>query len=393
MAKRVSLAQFGGFIAQNIERIQAIRQEVEELQVGFNGKYVEFKARHDATLTSLVNQITDDPEIAGPELGRMIADLIGGERETLEARRRELKKLVPKAQKEADDLLASAQSEVERYRRVNPQFDQSEEEVKVRRAELQQQLEELNAQVQRHGKGLGFLTNFGKISKLDRQRQRIIGQLQYAERELKEIRDKWEAKRTEFTSRQEKAKARWQEASIELAKLQGEAELLDDDVARERLALLRAARQVVDDLKEHVACPNADFQSELDKMVELNVTTDNYHDGLGKAAGLIALLDGLVEGLNSLQNSVGALVREQRMHSAHLPKLKVEIPRPAMTFHEQWDGLRTMVLDEKSICEHPMDFVKNMEPIMETQLGNPAINRMFNSLGEALTQAAKSQWE
>lgn len=393
MAKRVSLAQFGGFIAQNIERIQAIRQELEELQVGFNGKYVEFKAQHDATLTSLVNQITDDPEIAGPELGRMIADLIGGERETLEARRRELKELVPKAQKEADDLLASAQSEVERYRQVNPQFDQSEEEVKGRRAELQQQLEELNAQVQKHGKGLGFLTNFGKISKLDRQRQRIIGQLQYAERELKEVRDKWEAKRTEFTSRQEKAKARWQEASIELAKLQGEAELLDDDVARERLALLRAARQVVDDLKEHVACPNADFQSELDKMVELNVTTDNYHDGLGKAAGLIALLDGLVEGLTSMQNSVGALVREQRMHSAHLPKLKVEIPRPAATFHKQWDGLRAMVLDEKSICEHPMDFVKNMEPIMETQLGNPAINQMFNSLGEALTRAAKSQWE
>ncbi len=393
MAKRVSLAQFGGFIAQNVERIQAIRQEVEELQVGFNGKYVEFKAQHDATLTSLVNQITDDPEIAGPELGRMIADLIGGERETLEARRRELKKLVPKAQKEADDLLASAQSEVERYRQVNPQFDQSEEEVKGRRVELQQQLEELNVQVQKLGKGLGFLANFGKISKLDRQRQRIIGQLQYAERELKEIRDKWEAKRTEFTSRQEKAKARWQEASIGLARLQGEAELLDDDVARERLALLRAARQVVDDLKEHVTCPNADFQRELDEMVKLNVTTDNYHDGLGKAAGLIALLDGLVEGLTSLQNSVGALVREQRMHSAHLPKLQVEIPRPAVTFHEQWDSLRAMVLDEKSICEHPMDFVKNMEPIMETQLGNPAINRMFNSLGEALTQAAKSQWK
>ena len=85
MAKRVSLAQFGGFIAQNIERIQTIRQEVEELQVGFNGKYVEFKAQHDATLTSLVNQITDDPEIAGPELGRMIADLIGGERDFVDS--------------------------------------------------------------------------------------------------------------------------------------------------------------------------------------------------------------------------------------------------------------------------------------------------------------------
>jgi len=93
-----------------------------------NGKYVEFRARHDATLASLVNQIADDPEIAGLGLGRMIADRIVVERAEVETRRRELReKLVPAAQKEADDLLATAQAEVEGYRQVNPQFDQSEE--------------------------------------------------------------------------------------------------------------------------------------------------------------------------------------------------------------------------------------------------------------------------
>jgi len=394
MAQRVSLAQLGGFITQNMDRIKAVRQEAEELQVGFNSKYVEFKARHDATLASLVNRIADEPEIAGPELGRKIADRIGEERSTLEARRRKLREeLVPETQKEVDGLLAAAQAEVEQYRRVNPQFDQSEEGVKTRRAELQQQLKELNQQVQKLGRGLGFLTSFGKISRLDRERQRIIGQLQWAEQELKEIREKWEAKRKEFTDRQETAKARWQEASIQLAKIQGELELLDDDTARERLALQRAARHVVDNLKEHLACPDADFQRELDEMVKLNINTDNYHEGLGKAAGLIALLSAVVEGLSSLQNSVGALVREQRMHSAYLPKLKVEIPHEATRFHQQWDSLQAMVLDEKTICEHPMDFVKAMEPVMEKQLGNPAINRMFESLGEALTQAAQSQWK
>jgi len=394
MAQRVSLAQLGGFITQNMDRIKTVRQEAEELQVGFNSKYVEFKARHDATLASLVNRIADEPEITGPELGRMIADRIGEERSTLKARRRELReKLVPETQKEVDGLLAAAQAEVEQYRQVNPQFDQSEEEVKTRRAELQQRLKELNQQVQKLGRGLGFLTSFGKISRLDRERQRIIGQLQWAEQELKEIREKWEAKKKDFTDQQETAKARWQETSIQLAKIQGELELLDDDTARERLALQRAARHVVDNLKEHQACPDADFQRELDEMVELNINTDNYHEGLGKAAGLIALLSAVMEGLSSLQNSVGALVREQRMHSAYLPKLKVEIPHKATRFHQQWDSLRAMVLDEKTICDHPMDFVKAIEPIMEKQLGNPAINQMFESLGEALTQATQSQWK
>ena len=394
MAKGISLAQFGGFITQNMDRIKAVRQEVEELQVGFNSKYVEFKARHDATLASLVNQIADDPEIAGLELGRKIAGCIGEERTGLEARRRDLREeLVPGAQKETDGLLAAAQAEVEHYRQVNPQFDQSEEEVKAKRVELQQQFEELNQQVQELGRGLGFLTNFGKVSKLDRERQRIIGQLQWAERELKEIRDKWEAKRTEFTAQQEEAKARWQGASIGLSKLQGELELLDDDVARERLALQRAARHIVDDLKKHVVCPEADFQRELDEMVKLNINTDNYHEGLGKAAGLIALLSAVLEGLGSMQDSIGALVREQRMHSEYLPKLKVQIPAEARAFHQQWDKLREMVLDEKTICEHPMDFVKAMEPVMEEGLGDPAIGRMFDSLGGALSRAADEQWK
>jgi len=394
MAQRVSLAQFGGFITQNVDRIQAVRQEVEELQVGFNSKYVEFKAWHDATLASLVNQIADDPEVAGPELGRMIADRIVEERVGLETRRRDLREeLVPAAQKEADDLLASAQAEVEHYRKVNPQFDQSEEEVKARQVELRQRLEELNQEVQKLGRGLGFLISFGRISRLDRERQRIIGQLQWAEQELKEIRDKWEAKRAEFTAHQEEAKAHWQEASIELARLQGELELLDDDAARERLALQRAARHVVDNLKEHVTCPDGDFQQKLDEMVELNINTDDYHKGLGKAAGLIALLDAVAEGLGSMQNSVGALVREQRMHSAYLPKLKIEIPAEAVAFQQQWDGLQEMVLDEKTICEHPTDFVRDMEPVIEKQLSDPAINRMFESLGGALTRATESQWK
>jgi predicted nucleic acid-binding Zn-ribbon protein len=394
MAKGVSLAQLGGFITQNIDRIQAVKKEAEELQVGFNGKYVEFKARHDATLTGLIRQVVDDPQIAGPELWPMIEAFIDEERARATDRRRELREeLVPAAQKQNDDLLAAAQAEVENYRRVNPQFDESEEQVKARRVELQAQLDDLNQRIEKLGKGLGFLTNFFKVGKLDRERQRIIGQLQYAERELKEIRDKWEAKKAEFTAQQEEAKARWQEASLELAQLQGELELLDDDAARERLILQRAARRVIDDLKEQVDCPDADFQQKLDAMVQLNITTDDYHESLGKAAGLIAMLDAIVQGLGSMQESVGALVREQRMHSAYLPKLQVQIPGEAKAFHGQWDRLYQMVLDEKAICEHPADFVEEIEPVLEQQLSDAAIGRMFDALGGALSRAADEQWK
>jgi len=71
----------------------------------------------------------------------------------------------------------------------------------------------------------------------------------------------------------------------------------------------------------------------------------------------------------------------------------LNIPAGAVDFHQQWEGLKKMLLDEKTICEHPADFVKAMEPVIENQLSNEAIGRMFDLLGGALSRAADEQWK
>ena len=46
----VSLEKLEDFLADNIGKIEAIEKEVEEIQVGFNSAYQDFKDQHDATL-------------------------------------------------------------------------------------------------------------------------------------------------------------------------------------------------------------------------------------------------------------------------------------------------------------------------------------------------------
>lgn len=50
MSNNFSLVSLYTYITNNIDKILAVRKETEEIQIGFNSSYVEWKAEHDATL-------------------------------------------------------------------------------------------------------------------------------------------------------------------------------------------------------------------------------------------------------------------------------------------------------------------------------------------------------
>ena len=68
MGMDASLAQLNRYIEDNVRQIDAVRKEMEEIQTGFNSKYVEWKAEHDATLERLVETVLARMEGVGPEL-------------------------------------------------------------------------------------------------------------------------------------------------------------------------------------------------------------------------------------------------------------------------------------------------------------------------------------
>jgi chromosome segregation ATPase len=374
------------------QAIEALIVQLDEVQVTFNAQFDEFKVQHDATLDRLTDQIATDPSLAGPQLTAAIEERLPEERQRIDERRQKVREeYLPKRQQAADDLLNKAQAELAELRTLNPQLDAQEEALKAEKAEFEAQLAELNEEIGRLSRGLGVVRHFLAITKADRERQRVIGKLELTNNSLRQVRREWEQKREETEQHQADLQRQWQLESVAVARLQSELDQLDDEVRREDLALHRAIRYVLDNLKEELSTSDADLDAALQHMVQLNVSTDAYHEGLAVVGGLIGLLRGLRSGNDAIRRSVEGLHNEQQMHSAYLEPLDFQLPSSFETFHKQWPALARQFADEKTIGANPANFASAVEPLLQGPLSQSSIEAMFDSLG-TMIQRATAQW-
>ncbi|MCP4539240.1 MAG: hypothetical protein GY832_19055 [Chloroflexi bacterium] len=392
MSKSISVKQLSQYITDNVGKIGTVRREVEEIQIDFNSAYVEWKAQHDATLERLVEAVTAQIDEIGPDLQARIEERISEDQRIIAERRQELRdQLILNTQTEADLILLQGQDQVEKLRKLNPNLNQREEELKAQGAGLEEELTQLNEQIRGLSGCLGVVFNFFKIGKIDRQRQQIIGQLKVIQQELGKVRDEWQGVQQQTQTEKEVLQANWQDLTLKLAQLQGELDYIDVEGNREALALKRATRYVIDNLKEPVLCPISDVAAELDTMIKFNIQTDDYQEGLGLVSGLLSILDGITEGLKRFDESVQGLINEQRMHGTYLSELRVGVSNDVSTFHSQWDNLAQKVRDDGRLCTQPAEFLDIVQPVIENELSDTNIQNMFNSLGQALKRAT-SAW-
>jgi chromosome segregation ATPase len=374
------------------QAIEALIVQLDEVQVTFNAQFDEFKVQHDATLDRLTDQIATDPSLAGPRLTAAIEERLPEERQRIDERRQKVREeYLPKREQAADDLLNRAQAELAELRALNPQLDAQEEDLKAEKAGLEAQLAELNKEIGRLSRGLGVVRHFLAITKADRERQRVIGKLELINNSLRQVRREWEQKREETEQHQADLQRQWQLESVAVARLQSELDQLDDEARREDLALRRAIRYVLDNLKENLSTSDADLDSALQQMVQLNVSTDAYHEGLAAVGGMIGLLRGIRSGNDAIRHSVEGLGNEQQMHSAYLKPLDFQLPASVEAFHKQWPALARQFADEKTIGAHPADFASAVEPLLQGPLSESSIEAMFDSLGTMIQQAT-AQW-
>jgi chromosome segregation ATPase len=390
MGKKLSLDGFARFITETIQGIERARREIEEVQVGFNSAYVEWKAPHDATLEQLVGTIDERLQDVGADLRGRIAARQVEEHATIAARLEELETtLIPETQAEADQMVVGGQRIVAEMRELNPRLDREEETLKEQRNGLRAELDDLNKEIRRLSGCFVVVLNYFKLTKLDRQRQKVIGRLQVIENHLKRVREEWETAQEGTRSQQEALKERWRELTIKLAEMQAERDRLAVAENREELARRRAIRHIVDNLTEDLASPDAELKRELDRMVELNIQTDEYEDALSSVIGLLAMLDGVVEGMRRFSESVDGLQEEQRMHGANLPKLTIDVPDSVTGFHQLWPDLARQVRDERHLAANPDEFMALVAPVTDEALSDDRIDGMFGGLGQALEKATK----
>jgi hypothetical protein len=339
-------------------------------------------------LSRLSDQIAEQLESVGPAVRNAIEEQQPEEARRIDERRAVIRdEYLPKRQCAADELLATAQAETAELRALNPELDRREEDLKQQKAQFEAQLASLNDDIGRLSRGLGIVTRFLAISKADRERQRLIGRLEVTNNALLQVRQEWQTEKEVRAIEQTQLQERWQLESIAVARLQAELDQLDDDSRRQTLVFRRAIRHVLDSLKVPSRCPDPDLDASLREMVELNIETDSYQDGLASVGGLIGLLRGIHSGMEAIRRSVQGLADEQSMHSAYLQPLSFDLPVGVHKFHSQWAELGQQFVDEQTIGDHPADFAAAVAPLLEGQLSQSRVESMFEELGRAITEA------
>lgn len=388
---RMSLKQLDQFLSQARQNAVDVAREVSEVQLQFVSAHQESKAKHDTTLSDLAARAAYDLAVLPASLRQAIDERIGVEREMLAKRRQELlSQIVPKAEQIADDLLVRAQRATDEMRALNPSLNEREEKLKAERAQMEAELNRLNAEIKRLSGCLTVFINFFKVNDLDRQRHKLVGRMEENARALGDVRAEWAKSKASYAAEEAQWRQDWQQAVVDAARAREELAQLNDDGRRESLALQRAAFYVFDHWKTPLPADGGPLVDEINQMVQLNIQTDEYEEGLGKVAGLIALLGGLSQGLTSVNQSVKALIQEQKMHSSYLKPVDVEIDDGVLQFHKQWDALRSKVKDEKALGKNPAQFSRLFDAEVKGWLAEANIKRMFDSLGAALTHATRN---
>ena len=392
MSKTYTTISLSAYLEQNIAEIEAVRKEVEEIQSGFQTSYVDWRSKHDAELLRLSKLVVDRFLETGTELQAQVQKALPGEQALVEERRKDLREaIIPKYQQELDTSITKGQAKTDKLRKLNPELNQQEEALKASLAQNRQQLEDLNKQIGQRSRGLGSVFHFNEISRLDGQRQRLLGKMEEKQEELSKVRKDWADLHQVVLEEEVDLQSNWQTAIAVLAQQQAELAILDDDASREILARQRAVRYVLDELKAPVDCPAADIKVELDQMVEYNRQTDDYHAGLASVGGLIGMLGSIQEGLRRFNTSVQSLTDQERLYSVNLKPLAISLPDVVIVFNQQWKDILQKVKNEKTICEHPVEFSSAMKVVIESQLSVERIKEMFEAMGSAL-KAATNDW-
>ncbi len=379
-------SEFSDFLQNQRHLISEAFDEIEEVQKEYQGAYTRFKAEHDTTLHTLVDQIERQADGAGHILQPQVEARIPEEQQIIARQIDDLAKQANELQAKSDELLALNQRAIARLRESNPIMNQREEALKADVSQQQQALADLNAQINQAGTGLGFLVHAGKIHALDGKRHQTLGRLLQLEEELRKVRQEWNDLNSSTTKQEADWQTQWQQQTAQLSQLRQQHDYLAQNTAAE--VQHRATLYVLDNLN---ALPAGGGAATFQPMIDLNVQTDNFQAALAAVAGILGLLKGLDEGLKRFSASVDSVIAEQQRHSEFLPALRIELDDVVTTFGQNFRDLKTKCADEKALATHPTDFVAAMQPFLDERLTQEHIAQYFITMGKGLGQAT-AQW-
>jgi chromosome segregation ATPase len=385
MATTMTLGNFYSYIRNNRKRIADIYREIEEIQYQFNDLHARLLQGRQKLIDTYVPLLLKTDDLPA-DLAQLLATQEKVERDALQKEISALEEETTLKRQKADQLIKQAQEQIAQLRQQNPILNEQEEQLKARRASIEREIQRLDNELKRLGCfPIGWLTNYFRRRRLLTQRRKLAENLEAINRGIRAVRAKWQEEKKRLQESQAELQRQWQALSVEVAQLQAR---LDDLTANiEEYSKQRAARNWLSNLQD-LPATDEPWRERLAPLVELNRKKVQYEAGLTSVAEILGLLKGLGEGMDRFIRSVATVYEEQQRYK--LPELRLNLSDAVTSFHAIWPDFQAKVKDEKYLGAHPLEFSQRIKEVVQQKLHESAIQKMFEDMGNALTEATKA---
>jgi len=386
MSTTMTLAEFYNYVRDSRKRIADIYREIEEVQYQFNDLHAQQLKERQKLIASYVPLLLETFDGLPPALAKLLEAQERAERQALQEEIARLEREIAEKRHAADSLVQEAQQQVAYLREQNPVLDQQEEALKARRASMEDELRQLDAEIEHLGRlPFGWLVNLRKRRRLRDQRAKLAENLQAVTAGIRAVREKWQTEKQKLQEKQAALQKKWQVMTVEVAQLQAQLDYLRANF--DELSRRNAVQNLLNNLLE-LPVIEGPWKDRLATLIEFNRNKVNYETGLRSVAEVLGLLKGLGEGMDRFIRSVATVYEEQRRY--RLPSLTLTLPDAVTSFHAAWPDFQAQVKDEKYLGTHPLEFSQRVQDFVRERLHETAIQRMFKDMGDALTRATKA---
>lgn len=316
-----------------------------------------------------------------------------------------------------DESHAKSLAAEAKVRRENVALDQREEELKPRSQDLLRRIDVYNANIREAGRGFGFFKNFMSMRRLLRERRALEAEQKDLADHIEALRARWVNEEQAHAERERELRARWIKQRTEAAAVRTKIEYLE--TSRQQIVQRSALEAVLyayrprgaepsegDPLCPRCNQPNApgtffcrmcalrlvedrsDFAGSLNEIAELNEHFEAFTKGMRACQEIIALVRGLVTGIDNFTKSVDDMIATQKKYP--VGTLKIDVPRPSRAYSQAFDMLRESA--ESGRAMHPTLFAAAVQLDIAEVFTEAKIKAFFETMGAELSRQADAQW-
>jgi hypothetical protein len=412
------------FLKGSQKQLAEIEEKLGRIQTYFNDNFSNVNRIRMAEIEFLQNTFFSDPKQFPEEIRTLYKNKLNDEEAAFEKNLRDLE------QKRADlekQFIAADNDRLNYFKKVkdkNVDLDKREEDLKERVKNVEAEIAGYNRTIDELNTGLGFITNFLRMRKIEKQKEVLLEKRNSQIYEIEEIRKKWDDATWKYRAEEKDIIEKWNTSQTEMAMttekienlkanreeiikkaafvsslngLTGSEDFITNAVKIDRTGACprcksenRGNRFFCYYCGERFATDRPDVPGSLGEAGELNSVHANLLKGITGSVSILALVRGIGKGIAEFTRSVESVKASEDKYP--LPKLKIDVPE----FTRQLAGRITEMnpkIDVTFFNLHPLEFSSSFTEYTNKVFTDVNIEKFFTGMGDELNTTTKAQWK